>query len=106
MAERNPIHAADNYDARTGDRCGLGAILLLNLFDRMQCGICGPNPLPGRHLTNVVQLIDPGYCIDAPDAMPAGGMKSISLPPCGDDDPPMWVPEQQICERQEGGANG
>lgn len=94
----NPLHDPRNYSASHGNACGLGAILLLNLFDRLQCGICGPNPLPGRKLTNAVQLIDPGYCIDAPEAMPAGGMGNFSLPP--DDEPPMWLPEQLLCERE------
>jgi len=94
----NPLHDPRNYSASHGSACGLGAILLLNLFSRLQCGICGPNPLPGRKLTNAVQVIDPGYCIDAPEAMPAGGMGNFSLPP--DDEPPMWLPEQLLCERE------
>ena len=95
----NPIHAAESYNARSGDACGLGAILLLNLFDRLQCGICGPNPIPGRKLTTAVQAIDPGYCLDAPDWLPAGGMSNFELPPDGSDDPPMWLAEQQLYER-------
>jgi len=94
---RNPMHNAENYSARTGDRCGLGAILLLNLFTRLECGICGPNKPPSRKLTTAVQVIDPGYCLDAPDAMPAGGMGNFLCPP--DDEPPMWLPEQLICDR-------
>lgn len=99
-SSRNPLHNAEAYSARAGDSLGLGAILLLNLYDRLQCGICGPNPLPGRKLTTAVQVIDPGYCLDAPEAMPAGGMGNFLVPPC-DDEPPMWLPEQLLCERPD-----
>lgn len=96
----NPLHGSENYSATQGDACGLGAILLLNLFERLQCGICGPNPLPGKKLTHAVQVIDPGYCLDAPEVMPAGGMSNFEVPPCCDDEPPLWLPEQQLCERE------
>ena len=96
----NPLHRPENYSASHGNACGLGAVLLLNLFERLQCGICGPNPLPSKKITHAVQVIDPGYCLDAPEVMPAGGMSNFSLPPCDDDDPPMWLPEQQLCERE------
>lgn len=95
----NPMHDPASYNVCAADRCGLGAILLLNLFERLQCGICGPNPLPGRKLTSATQVIDPGYCLDAPEAMPAGGMSNFQVPPDGSDDPPMWLAEQQLCER-------
>jgi hypothetical protein len=97
----NPMHDPSQYNARAGNAMGLGAILLLNLFERLQCGICGPNPVPGRKLTSAVQAIDPGYCLDAPEAMPAGGMANFSMPPFDDDDPPMWLPEQQLCNRED-----
>lgn len=95
----NPMHDPEQYNASQGNACGLGAILLLNLFARLQCGVCGPNPPPGRKLTTAVQIIDPGYCLDAPEVLPAGGMSNFEAPPCGDDDPPMWLAEQQLCER-------
>ncbi len=95
----NPLHRPENYSARSGARFGLGSILLLNLFERLQCGICGPNPIPPRPLKTAVQMIDPGYCLDAPEAMPAGGMSNFEVPPDGSDDPPMWLTEQQLCER-------
>lgn len=94
----NPLHRPENYSASHGNACGLGAILLLNLFERLRCGICGPNQLPGRRLTHAVQVIDPSYCLDAPEVMPAGGMNNFAVPPC-DDEPPLWLPEQQLCER-------
>ena len=95
----NPLHDPSAYSASHGNARGLGAILLLNLFSRLQCGICGTNPLPGRKLTTAVQVIDPGYCIDAPEVMPAGGMGNFSTPPYSDDEPPFWLPEQLLCER-------
>lgn len=95
----NPMHDPKGYSASHGNACGLGAILLLNLFERLKCGICGPNPVPPLRLITATQTIDPGYCLDAPEVMPAGGMSNFELPPCGDDDPPMWLPEQQLCER-------
>ena len=96
----NPLHDAENYSAAQGNACGLGAILLLNLFERLQCGICGPGPLPGKKLTYAVQVIDPGYCLDAPGVMPAGGMSNFEAPPFGDEESPLWLPEQQLCERE------
>ena len=93
------LHKPAFYDVQGGRDVGLGAILLLNLFERLGCGICGPNPLPRKSLTTAVQRIDPGYCLDAPDVMPAGGMGNFQVPPCDDDDPPMWLPEQLLCER-------
>lgn len=96
----NPMHDPSGYSALTAERLGLGAILLLNLFERLKCGICGPNPIPPRSLKTAVQVIDPGYCLDAPEAMPAGGMSNFELPPDGPDDPPMWLAEQQLCERE------
>ena len=95
----NPLHDPRNYSLHGADRFGLGALFLLNLFDRLKCGICGPNPIPGRPLKTAVQVIDPGYCIDAPDALPAGGMSNFSLPPDGDGEPPQRLAEQQLCER-------
>jgi hypothetical protein len=95
----NPMHRAENYSASYGTSCGLGAIFLLNLYDRLGCGICGPNKLPSKKLTTAVQVIDPGYCIDATDSMPAGGMGNFQVPPLCAEEPPMWLPEQQICER-------
>lgn len=95
----NPLHNPE-FHSINGPDTGLGAILLLNLFERLGCGICGPNPLPGRNLKTAVQLIDPGYCIDAPEAMPAGGMENFSLPPDDEDEPPLWLTVQQLCERE------
>ena len=89
-----------NYNATDGDKCGLGALLLLWLFDRVGCGICGPNPVPSRMLTDAVQKIDPGYCIDAPDVMPAGGMGNFSLPTYDDWEEPFWLPEQLLADRE------
>lgn len=93
------MHDPKQYSARSGDSCGLGLLLLLWLFDRLECGICGPNPLPPRSLKTAVQVIDPGYCLDAPESMPAGGMTNFSLPPDEPGEPPQWLPEQQLCER-------
>ena len=95
----NPMHNPESYSAKGADACGLGMILLLNLFERLRCGICGPNPLPGRKLTQAVQSIDPGYCLDAPEVMPAGGMSNFLAGSYDDDEPPLWLPEQQLCER-------
>lgn len=95
----NPMHDPRGYSLNGVNRTPLGALFLLWLFDRLKCGICGPNPLPPRSLKTAVQVIDPGYCLDAPEAMPAGGMTNFSLPPDGTDDPPMWLAEQMLCER-------
>lgn len=94
------MHDPASYSVRAADRCGLGAILLLNLFERLKCGICGPNPIPPRPLKTAAQVIDPGYCLDAPEAMPAGGMGNFQLPPDDDLDEPAWLPEMLTCERE------
>ena len=98
----NPLHDPKNYSIVSADRVAMGALMLMWLFDRLQCGICGPLPLPGRKLADAVQKIDPGYCIDAPEAMPAGGMTNFQVPPDADDEPPMWLGEQLLCEREGG----
>lgn len=68
------------HEARSlnGD-IGIGAVLLVNLFQRAQAGIFGPNKLP-RCLTDAA-WIDAGYAIDAPDVMPAGGCAHLAFPP-------------------------
>ena len=33
----NPMHDPASYNVCAADRCGLGAILLLNLFERLKC---------------------------------------------------------------------
>lgn len=88
------LHDPKNYSVYSAERCGLGAIFLLNLFDRLKCGICGPNPIPSRPLKTAVQVIDPGYCIDAPEAMPAGGMGNFTL-----QDMDEGLPEQLLADR-------
>ena len=96
----NPLHDPDNYRLGSGGHFSLGCLMLMWLFDRLQCGIWGPNPLPGRSLIDAVQRIDPGYCLDAPGAMPAGGMNNFQVPPDPDDEQPMWLSEQLLCERE------
>ena len=96
----NRMHDPRNYRVNEG-RFSLGAILLLNLFSRVQCGICGPNPLPSRELTTATQVIDPGYCLDAPDVMPAGGMAAFEVD-LSDGDPPVALPEQLLVYRSDG----
>lgn len=96
----NPMHNSSFYSARAVDSTALGAMLLLSLFERLQCGICGPNPLPARALKTAVQVIDPGYCLDAPESIPAGGMGNFQLPPDDDLDEPVWLAEMLTCERE------
>lgn len=96
----NPLHDPRGYSLHSADRLALGAVLLFNLFSRLGCGICGPNPVPDRKLTAAVQMVDPGYCIDAPEVMPAGGMGNFSLPPCEEGEEPQWLAEQLLCERE------
>lgn len=91
----NPMHNPACYSLLMADRLGLGALLLLALFDRLKCGICGPNPVPPRPLKLAAQVIDPGYCLDAPESMPAGGMGTFRLQ--GMDEA---LPEQLMCERE------
>ena len=70
----NPTHDLSVHN-QWGERyIFMGAMLVMWMFGKLRCGIAGPNPLPGRALIDAVQKIDPGYCIDAPDTFPAGGM--------------------------------
>ena len=95
----NPMHAATNYNAQCGEKLALGGLFLMWLFYHLECGAFGPNPLPPRALKDAVQKIDPGYCIDAPETLPAGGMTAFEAPPCDDDDEPVWLPEMLTVER-------
>lgn len=91
----NHTHRAENYNVRAGGTWVLGAMLLLWLYDRLSCGISGPKPLPKRELIDAVQKIDPGYCLDAPSVMPAGGMGNAKIQ--GLDD--VFL-QQLLCERE------
>lgn len=93
----NPTHDLSVHN-QWGERyIFMGAMLVTWMFGKLRCGIAGPNPLPGRALTDAVQKIDPGYCLDAPDTFPAGGMRSDSVE--FEDDGPIAVPMQLTVER-------
>lgn len=72
----------------------LGAIFLSEAFYRLKCGICGSNPVPDRRFIDGCCWIEPGYCLDAPELLPAGGMGSFSLQDDSDS-----IPEQLTWER-------
>lgn len=78
------------------ERVGLEALLMLDLFQRLKCGICGPNPLPGKAITDATR-IDAGYALDAPEVMPAGGMTSFTF-----DDDLGPLPEELMVYREGG----
>lgn len=69
----NDFHDPETYRI-DGMHSGLGVRLMLSYFTRLECGICGPKPLPGRRFTDSV-WIEAGYSIDAPESMPAGGCR-------------------------------
>jgi hypothetical protein len=89
----NHLHDPETYRI-DGMHSGLGARLMLSYFTRLECGICGPKPLPGRRFTDAV-WIDAGYSIDAPESMPAGGMRTFTI--ADDPDP---IPEQFTVDRE------
>ena len=92
----NPTHDLSVHN-QWGERyIFMGAMLVMWMFRKLGCGTAGPNPLPGRALTDAVQKIDPGYCLDAPDTIPAGGMRSDSVE---FDDDLIAVPMQLMIER-------
>lgn len=93
----NPTHDLSVHNQWSLQRLCLGALMVTWMFGKLRCGIAGPNPLPGRALTDAVQKIDPGYCIDAPDTFPAGGMRSDSVE---FDDDLIAVPMQLTIERE------
>jgi hypothetical protein len=88
----NPLHDPANHSVH-GLSFGLGAVLMCNYFDRLKCGIFGPNEVPSCAFTDAV-WIEAGYAIDAPEEMPAGGMTSYTTP---DDDEA--IPEQLLAAR-------
>jgi hypothetical protein len=89
----NDLHDPETYRI-DGMHSGLGARLMLSYFTRLECGICGPKPLPGRRFTDSV-WIEAGYSIDAPESMPAGGMRTFMI--ADDPDP---IPEQMTVDRE------
>lgn len=89
------LHDPRQHSVVTLDRLVLGSLFLLELYRRLKCGICGPAELPDRRLSGPVQLVDPGYCLDAPTTMPAGGMGSFML-----QDHPDALPEMLLCSRE------
>lgn len=82
--EFHRLHAANFW---------ISPMLLMEAFSRLKCGICGPNPVP-KPLVTAVQ-IDYGYCLDAPNTLPAGGMQWAQLDEDG------GIPEQITAEREE-----
>ena len=89
----NPLHDPANYSIN-GMHTGLGAVLMCNYFDRLKCGIFGPNKPPDRAFTDAI-WIEAGYALDAPEAMPAGGMSTFTIQ--GDPEP---MPEQLLAARE------
>ena len=89
----NPLHDPENYRI-DGMHTGLGAVLMCEYFGRLQCGIFGPNKTPGRAFTDAV-WIEAGYALDAPEVMPAGGMRTFTIQ--GDPDP---MGEQMLADRE------
>ena len=73
---------------------GLGAVLMVSYFTRLQCGIFGDNPVPEHGFIQSI-WIEAGYDIDAPDLMPAGGMTTFIIQ---EGDEPM--PEQITLMRE------
>ncbi len=77
---------------------GLGMLLTMYLFERMQAGVFGGQPTPPRCLLGDTQHAE-SYCLDAPDLMPAGGMRVFEFGDAADE----WIAEQ-ITTNREGGA--
>ncbi len=89
----SPLHDPANYRI-DGMSTGLGAVLMCNYFDRLKCGIFGPNKAPGRWFSDAV-WIEAGYSLDAPEVMPAGGMGTFMIQ--GDPEP---IGEQLLSRRE------
>lgn len=68
----NPMHLGEN-NSLNGLHGGVGAVLLCELFGRMRWGIFGGGK-SDRRLADAT-WIDAGYSIDAPETLPAGGMR-------------------------------
>jgi hypothetical protein len=90
-----PLTASPVFDIEWG----FGAVLMCNMAARL------PNPggygsLAPSYLLRAA-WDDHGYCIDAPQTMPAGGCFALDLPSMSDDDAPSYMPAQLTVERAE-----
>jgi len=68
-----PMYLSSHSDSGTG----LGAIMLLHLFQRLKCGLWGKGT-PPKALCEAA-WIDAGYALDAPEEMPAGGVRAAQF---------------------------
>lgn len=75
----------------THQREFIGILVFMELHNRIHKGKFGKVP---RALSDDAFKIG-GYCIDAPDSLPAGGMVSMQL------DETTWCPTQITSEREE-----
>jgi hypothetical protein len=76
---------------------GFGAVLMCNMAKHFPTP-SGYGSLAPKHLLRAA-WDDHGYCIDAPQTMPAGGCYGLDLPPLGDDETPSYMPAQLTVER-------
>ena len=95
----NPLHKGHVH--ALGSKLGMSMILTMNLFERMQAGIFGGQPSPPRCLIDDMQIAS-GYCVDAPDEIPAGAMRSIPGDPEWESE--CWIGEQITVDREGGAA--
>jgi hypothetical protein len=78
---------------------GFGAILMSNVAMRL--------PNPNGYGTQAPRYLlraawdDYGYCIDAPETLPAGGCYGLDLPQFEPDDKPQYMPAQLTVERDQ-----
>lgn len=84
-------------DMQSVNRMAFGAVMLADLYDRLQCGAFGPEPLPHKALTAAV-WVDAGYRLDAPDLMPAGS--TVQTCSEGFDDDVFYDAELRMFERE------
>lgn len=96
------LHNAENHSLN-GMHTGLGAVLMCNYFNRLQCGIFGPNKAPPRQFTDAI-WIDAGYALDAPESMPAGGMRAGSPICLGAGEVEEGLPEPMLVDREPASA--
>lgn len=73
----------------------IGPSLLAALFSNVKAGIFGGGPRPSRHLTEDAWR-QAGYCLDAPDTMPAGSTLAYSIDASLGD-----AAEQRYCYRDD-----
>lgn len=78
--QRRAMHKPDHHTKQ--DICTLGILFFMEFHRRILGGQFGRIPTPIKDWA----FAEGGYCLDAPDTLPAGGCEFFSLDPTGMED--------------------